>query len=34
VPAPYLAEPYFSTDGYIIKRGRIVNEISTSTPRS
>ncbi len=23
------AEPGFSTDGYIIKRGRIVSEIST-----
>jgi len=29
VTAPYLAETYFSTDGYIIKRGRIVSEIST-----
>ena len=29
VTAPYLVEPYFSTDGYIIKRGRIVSEIST-----
>lgn len=29
VTAPYLAERYFATDGYIIKRGRIVSEIST-----
>lgn len=29
VTAPYLAEPYFSTDGYVISRGLIVSEVST-----
>ena len=29
VTAPYLAEPYFSTDGYVIRRGLIVGEVST-----
>jgi hypothetical protein len=29
VTAPFLAEPYFSTDGYIFKGDKIVSEMST-----
>jgi hypothetical protein len=29
VTAPFLAETYFSTDGYIFKGGRIASEVST-----
>jgi hypothetical protein len=30
VTAPYLAEPYFSTDGYVFDdRGLIVSEVTT-----
>jgi hypothetical protein len=29
VTAPFLAEPYFSTDGYIFKGNRIASEVST-----
>jgi hypothetical protein len=29
VTAPFLAETYFSTDGYIFKGNRIASEVST-----
>jgi hypothetical protein len=29
VTAPFLAKPYFSTDGYVFKNGKIAAEIST-----
>lgn len=29
VEAPFLAEPYFSTDGYVIAHGKILSEVST-----
>ena len=29
VEAPFLAEPYFSTDGYVIAQGKILSEVST-----
>lgn len=29
VDAPFLAEEYFSTDGYVIRTGRIQSEVST-----
>jgi hypothetical protein len=29
VTAPFLAKPYFSTDGYVFKNGKIAAEMST-----